>query len=164
VTLAIRFGLAVGGEIDARSGLRARTYFYPDLAEGIPDHAVRPLDRPGRLPRDLDGERRAKSAWCGPISRKMRASRSTTTRADVPDTVTLVEWNSRGRAAARNRFEPDLRSSAEAMAYLTEMRRSCDADQRREHGGRQLRCDANVSCGGPSRIRTAPASINMKSI
>src|SRR6476660_7017725 len=43
VTLAIRFGLAVGGEIDRRSGFARKNYFYPDLPKG---YQITQFDRP----------------------------------------------------------------------------------------------------------------------
>jgi len=61
--------------------------------------------------------------------------------------VTLVEWNRAGVPLLEIVSEPDLRSPAEAMAYLTEIRRLLRtlsiSDANMEEGN--LRCDANVS-------------------
>ncbi|HEY6065891.1 MAG TPA: Asp-tRNA(Asn)/Glu-tRNA(Gln) amidotransferase subunit GatB, partial [Thermoanaerobaculia bacterium] len=66
---------------------------------------------------------------------------------DVPDTVSLVDWNRAGVPLVEIVSEPDLRTPEEAAAYLHELRRLLrytgvsDADM--EKGN--MRCDANVS-------------------
>jgi aspartyl-tRNA(Asn)/glutamyl-tRNA(Gln) amidotransferase subunit B len=48
VERAIRFGLAIGGEVAPRSVFARKNYFYPDLPEGLPDQPVRTAGGAGR--------------------------------------------------------------------------------------------------------------------
>jgi aspartyl-tRNA(Asn)/glutamyl-tRNA(Gln) amidotransferase subunit B len=45
VRLALRAGLALAAPIDRTSRFDRKNYFYCDLPEGLPDHAVRAADR-----------------------------------------------------------------------------------------------------------------------
>jgi aspartyl-tRNA(Asn)/glutamyl-tRNA(Gln) amidotransferase subunit B len=66
---------------------------------------------------------------------------------DVPESVTLVDWNRAGVPLVEIVSEPELRAPEEAAAYLTELRRLLRftgvSDGDMEKGN--LRCDANVS-------------------
>ncbi|MGH9399110.1 MAG: Asp-tRNA(Asn)/Glu-tRNA(Gln) amidotransferase subunit GatB, partial [Thermoanaerobaculia bacterium] len=67
--------------------------------------------------------------------------------ADVPSTVSLVDWNRAGVPLVEIVSEPEIRSAEEAAAYLTQLRRLLRytgvSDGDMEKGN--LRCDANVS-------------------
>jgi aspartyl-tRNA(Asn)/glutamyl-tRNA(Gln) amidotransferase subunit B len=148
VSLAIRFGLAVGGEIDARSGFARKNYFYPDLPKGYQiTQFDRPIVRGGSLEISTESGAREIRLVRAHLEEDAGKSLHDNPYADVPDTVTLVEWNRAGVPLLEIVSEPDLRSSAEAMAYLTEMRRLLRtlsiSDANMEEGN--LRCDANVS-------------------
>jgi aspartyl-tRNA(Asn)/glutamyl-tRNA(Gln) amidotransferase subunit B len=148
VTLAIRFGLAVGGEIDAHSGFARKNYFYPDLPKGYQiTQFDRPIVRGGSIEIPAEGGPREIRLVRAHLEEDAGKSLHDNPYPDVPDTVTLVEWNRAGVPLLEIVSEPDLRSSAEAMAYLTEMRRLLRtlsiSDANMEEGN--LRCDANVS-------------------
>jgi len=148
VTLAIRFGLAVGGEIDVRSGFARKNYFYPDLPKGYQiTQFDRPIVRGGSVEIAAEGGPREIRLLRAHLEEDAGKSLHDNPYDDVPDTVTLVEWNRAGVPLLEIVSEPDLRSSAEAIAYLTEMRRLLRtlsiSDANMEEGN--LRCDANVS-------------------
>jgi len=148
VTLAIRFGLAAGGTIDRRSSFARKNYFYPDLPKGYQitqyDH---PIVTGGAIEIETaDGVRDVRLVRAH-LEEDAGKSLHENPFPDVPDTVTLVEWNRAGVPLLEIVSEPDLRSAAEAMAYLTELRRLLRtlsiSEANMEEGN--LRCDANVS-------------------
>ena len=148
VTLAIRFGLAVGGTIDRRSGFARKNYFYPDLPKG---YQITQFDRPvvtgGAIEIETESGIRDIRLVRAHLEEDAGKSLHENPFPDVPDTVTLVEWNRAGVPLLEIVSEPDLRSAAEAMAYLTELRRLLRtlsiSEANMEEGN--LRCDANVS-------------------
>ena len=148
VTLAVRLAAAVGAEIHGDSRFARKNYFYPDLPKG---YQISQYDRPLATGGVIEID-----APAGP--RKIRLVRihleedagkllHDTPYPDVPDSVSLVDWNRSGVPLVEIVGEPDLRTPEEAAAYLTELRRLLrftgvsDADM--EKGN--LRCDANVS-------------------
>ncbi len=148
VALAIRFGLAVGGTIDRRSAFARKNYFYPDLPKG---YQITQFDRPivigGSVEIETESGIRDIRLVRAHLEEDAGKSLHENPFPDVPDTVTLVEWNRAGVPLLEIVSEPDLRSAAEAMAYLTELRRLLRAlsisEANMEEGN--LRCDANVS-------------------
>jgi aspartyl-tRNA(Asn)/glutamyl-tRNA(Gln) amidotransferase subunit B len=148
VTLAVRLATAVGAEIHRDSRFARKNYFYPDLPKG---YQISQYDRPLATGGVIEID-----APAGP--RKIRLVRihleedagkllHDTPYPDVPESVSLVDWNRSGVPLVEIVGEPDLRTPEEAAAYLTELRRLLrftgvsDADM--EKGN--LRCDANVS-------------------
>jgi aspartyl-tRNA(Asn)/glutamyl-tRNA(Gln) amidotransferase subunit B len=148
VSLAMRLALAVGATVHRGSRFARKNYFYPDLPKG---YQISQYDRPFATGGGVEIDTRA-----GP--RKIRLVRIHLEEdagkllhenpfADVPNTVSLVDWNRAGVPLVEIVSEPDLRSPEEAAAYLMELRRLLrytgvsDADM--EKGN--LRCDANVS-------------------
>jgi aspartyl-tRNA(Asn)/glutamyl-tRNA(Gln) amidotransferase subunit B len=148
VTLAMRLALAVGARIDTDSRFARKNYFYPDLPKG---YQISQFDRPlaigGTI--DIDTSEGTKSVRLVRIHLEEDAGKllHDTPYADVPSSVSLVDWNRAGVPLVEIVGEPDLRTPDEAAAYLTELRRLLrftevsDADM--EKGN--LRCDANVS-------------------
>ena len=148
VTLAMRLALAVGGEIHRDSRFARKNYFYPDLPKG---YQISQYDRPivtgGAI--EIDTASGGKSIRLVRIHLEEDAGKllHETPYADVPETVSLVDWNRCGVGLVEIVSEPEIRSSEEAAAYLTELRRLLrftgvsDADM--EKGN--MRCDANVS-------------------
>jgi aspartyl-tRNA(Asn)/glutamyl-tRNA(Gln) amidotransferase subunit B len=148
VTLAMKLAAAVGGEIHRDSRFARKNYFYPDLPKG---YQISQFDRPiatgGRI--EIDTPAGTKAIRLVRIHLEEDAGKllHDTPYADVPPTVSLVDWNRCGVALVEIVSEPDIRSPEEASAYLTELRRLLrytgvsDADM--EKGN--LRCDANVS-------------------
>ena len=148
VALAMRLALAVGAQIHRDSRFARKNYFYPDLPKG---YQISQYDRPfatgGAVEIDTpDGPRRIRLVR---IHLEEDAGKLLHENPfdDVPDTVSLVDWNRAGVPLVEIVSEPDLRTPAEAAAYLLELRRLLrytgvsDADM--EKGN--LRCDANVS-------------------
>ena len=148
VALAIRFGLAVGGMIDRRSIFARKNYFYPDLPKGYQiTQFERPIVAGGSLEIDTEAGTRAIRLVRAHLEEDAGKSLHDNPYPDVPSTVTLVEWNRAGVPLLEIVSEPDLRSSGEAMAYLTELRKLLRglsiSEANMEEGN--LRCDANVS-------------------
>ena len=148
VLLAMKLAHAVGSRIDRDSRFARKNYFYPDLPKG---YQISQFDRPiaigGSI--EIDTPAGTKSIRLVRIHLEEDAGKllHDTPFDDVPDTVSLVDWNRCGVALVEIVSEPDIRSPEEAAAYLTELRRLLrytgvsDADM--EKGN--LRCDANVS-------------------
>ena len=148
VALAMRLALSIGAKIDRASSFARKNYFYPDLPKGYQiTQYERPLATGGKI--EIDTETGVKEIPLVRIHLEEDAGKSLHENPfpDVPDTVTLVEWNRAGVPLVEIVSEPEIRSSAEAAAYLTELRRLLRAlsvsEANMEEGN--LRCDANIS-------------------
>jgi aspartyl-tRNA(Asn)/glutamyl-tRNA(Gln) amidotransferase subunit B len=145
VERAIRFGLAVGSHI-APQHLRAQELLLPRPAQGLPDQPVRDPGGAGRRGRFFLGDERRPCAWCAPTSKRTPASRCTRT-----STASGIDLNRAGTPLLEIVTEPDMRSSAEAVAYAKELHKIvtwigiCDGNM--QEGS--FRCDANVSVRRP---------------
>ena len=151
VTCAIRFGLAVGARIDQRSIFARKNYFYPDLPKG---YQISQFENPV-----VDG---------GTITLQLGQGDSATTkviqltRAHMEEDAgkslhedfhgrTGVDLNRAGTPLLEIVSEPDMRSSAEAVAYARALHNLvrwigiCDGNM--QEGS--FRCDANVSVRKP---------------
>jgi aspartyl-tRNA(Asn)/glutamyl-tRNA(Gln) amidotransferase subunit B len=151
VELAIRMALATDCEVHQRSVFARKNYFYPDLPKGYQiSQFDRPLATGGRI-NDIRLRRIHMEEDAGKLLHHGDASHVDLNRAGVP----LIEIVS----------EPDVRSSDEAVAYLTRLRQIlmytgvCDGNM--EEGS--LRCDVNVSihrAGEPLGSRTEIKNLN----
>jgi aspartyl-tRNA(Asn)/glutamyl-tRNA(Gln) amidotransferase subunit B len=151
VELAIRMALATDCEVHSHSVFARKNYFYPDLPKGYQiSQFDRPLATGGRI-NDIRLRRIHMEEDAGKLLHHGDASHVDLNRAGVP----LIEIVS----------EPDVRSSDEAVAYLTRLRQIlmytgvCDGNM--EEGS--LRCDANVSihrAGEPLGTRTEIKNLN----
>ena len=137
VELAMRAALATGCTIHERSIFARKNYFYPDLPKGYQiSQFEEPLATDGRV-RGVRLRRIHIEEDAGKLIHSADTSLVDLNRAGVP----LIEIVS----------EPDIRSAAEADAYLTRLRQIlmygdiCDGNM--EEGS--LRCDANVSVRRP---------------
>jgi len=149
VEYAIRLGLALGCEVIDHSQFHRKNYFYPDMPKNyqISQYDVAICER-GHLELDVDGEvvhvgihrvhmeeDTGKSVHVGASGRIHGADYS------------LVDYNRAGIPLLEVVSEPDLRSAAQAQAYLTELRAIVLAlgisDAKLEEGS--MRCDANIS-------------------
>ena len=151
VSCAIRFGLAVGARIDQRSIFARKNYFYPDLPKG---YQISQFENPV-----VDG---------GTITLQLGQGDSATTkvvqltRAHMEEDAgkslhedfhgrTGVDLNRAGTPLLEIVSEPDMRSSAEAVAYARALHSLvrwigiCDGNM--QEGS--FRCDANVSVRKP---------------
>ena len=113
VERAIRFGLAVGGRIAARSVFARKNYFYPDLPKG---YQISQYELPVVSGGGLD-------IVVGEVEKHVRL-----TRAHLEEDagkslhedfhgMTGVDLNRAGTPLLEIVSEPDMRSAAEAVAY-----------------------------------------------
>jgi len=161
VDLAVRLGLALGCEIDHASRFARKHYFYPDLPKG---YQISQLDRPlcvgGAVRAVIDGE-----------IRKFRLNRihmeedAGKTIHDAKADVSRVDYNRAGVPLVEIVGEPDIRSAAEAVAWLKSLHQTVVwlevSDGQMEAGN--FRCDANVSVrhkGEPLGTRTEIKNVN----
>jgi aspartyl-tRNA(Asn)/glutamyl-tRNA(Gln) amidotransferase subunit B len=148
ITLALKLAAAVGGEVHPDSRFARKNYFYPDLPKGYQiSQYDRPISTGGSIEIETSSATRAIRLVRIHLEEDAGKLLHDTPYDDVPDSVSLVDWNRCGVALVEIVSEPDIRSPEEAAAYLTELRRLLrytgvsDADM--EKGN--LRCDANVS-------------------
>ena len=144
VTLAVRTALAFGCPVPNQSIFARKNYFYPDLPKGyqISQYEM-PFSSGGEVQARLeDGAQK--------IFRLIRihleedAGKSLHT---ITESGTAVDLNRCGTPLIEIVSEPDIRTPAEAYAYLSRLRQTllylqvCDGNM--EEGS--LRCDANIS-------------------
>ena len=148
VTLAMRLALAVGARVHRGSVFARKNYFYPDLPKGYQiTQYDQPLASGGEITIETVGGPKPIRLVRIHLEEDAGKSLHENPYPDVPDSVSLVDWNRAGVPLAEIVSEPELSSPEEAAAYLTELRRLvrftgvCDGDM--EKGN--LRCDANVS-------------------
>ncbi len=146
----VKIGLALGSEIAPRSLFHRKNYFYPDMPK---NYQISQYDLPvcvgGRLDVELpDGGTKA----VGITRVHMEEDTGKTVHGSSSGRIhdadhALVDYNRAGVPLVECVSEPDMRSPAEAAAYLRELRALLEAldvsDVRMEEGS--LRCDANVS-------------------
>ena len=148
VELAVRAGLALGCRINQTSIFARKNYFYPDLPKGYQiSQFDRPLCEAGSLTVDVDGTQ--KTVGITRIHMEEDAGKLLHQGADgiAGSSHSLVDLNRAGTALIEIVSEPDIRSAAEARAYVEGLRELvvhlgiCDGNM--EEGS--LRADANVS-------------------
>lgn len=143
VEYAIKMGLACHSAITRFNIFDRKNYFYPDLPKGYQITQDRtPICVGGYVTIDTkDGERNI------PLHRihiEEDAGKSMHLAAELD---TLVDFNRAGVPLIEIVSDPDIKTSDEAYAYLTEIRKMvryleiCDGNM--EEGS--LRCDANIS-------------------
>jgi aspartyl-tRNA(Asn)/glutamyl-tRNA(Gln) amidotransferase subunit B len=143
VEFAIKMGLACGCEISRFNIFDRKNYFYPDLPKGYQLTQDRtPICKGGVIAIDTKSE--TKGITLNRIHIEEDAGKS----IHLPqETDTLIDFNRSGVPLIEIVTEPSIRSSEEAYACLTEIRKIvryleiCDGNM--EEGS--LRCDANVS-------------------
>ena len=163
VALAIRTGLALGCEIAPEARWARKNYFYPDLPKGYQISMFEaPLCLGGALTFVVDGE--VHRARLTRIHMEEDAGKSI---HDAEADSSLVDLNRAGVPLLEIVGEPDLRTPAEAAAYLRTLRmilqylEVCDGNL--EEGS--FRCDANVSIRpkGETTLGTRTEIKNMNS-
>jgi aspartyl-tRNA(Asn)/glutamyl-tRNA(Gln) amidotransferase subunit B len=163
VDAALRLGLAAGCALTRRGRFARKHYFYPDLPKGF---QISQLDEPlcvgGQIEFVLDGEvRRVRLTR---IHMEEDAGKLTHV-AGAPHS--LVDYNRAGVPLVEIVSEPDLRSAAEAAAYVRAIRQLVRwlgiSDGNMEEGS--LRCDANVSVrpAGEAKLGTKAELKNLNS-
>jgi aspartyl-tRNA(Asn)/glutamyl-tRNA(Gln) amidotransferase subunit B len=147
IELAIRFGLAVGGEISRRSIFARKNYFYPDLPKGyqISQYEI-PVVKGGGVGFYIDKE--FKTARLTRAHLEEDAGKSL--HDAFPD-ATGIDLNRAGTPLLEIVSEPELRGAKEAVAYARALHSLvrwigiCDGNM--QEGS--FRCDANVSVRRP---------------
>jgi aspartyl-tRNA(Asn)/glutamyl-tRNA(Gln) amidotransferase subunit B len=163
VEFAIRAGLATGSRIAPTSRWARKNYFYPDLPKAYQISMYEePICIGGVVDFFLDGEE--KRVRLTRIHLEEDAGKNI---HDAHADASLVDLNRAGVPLLEIVSEPDIRSPAEAAAYLRTLRsilqylEVCDGNM--EEGS--FRCDANVSVrpAGTSSFGTRAEVKNMNS-
>jgi aspartyl-tRNA(Asn)/glutamyl-tRNA(Gln) amidotransferase subunit B len=153
VESAISAAIALHCKINPFSRFARKNYFYPDLPKGYQiSQYDQPLAEHGYVDITVgSGKRRIGVTR---VHMEDDAGKSIHDGFKDSDRYTYVDLNRSGTPLIEIVSEPDMRSSDEAYAYLTEMKQVMQyigvSDCDMEKG--QLRCDANVSV----RLRGAP--------
>ena len=147
VELAIRLGLALGSHIAEQSVFARKNYFYPDLPKGyqISQFEI-PVVQGGEVSFFLGDEKKT--------VRLVRAHLEEDAGKSLHEDFigqSGIDLNRAGTPLLEIVTEPDIRSSAEAVAYAKELHKIvtwigiCDGNM--QEGS--FRCDANVSVRKP---------------
>ncbi len=144
IELAIRAALSLDCEVRRDSRFARKNYFYPDLPKGYQISQFElPLNEHGHLDIEVDGVRKR----VGIIRIHVEEDAAKNLHGVGAGASTLVDMNRAGVALIEIVGAPDLRSSAEAEAYLKALREvlmfAGVNDGNLEEGS--FRCDANVS-------------------
>ncbi len=144
VSMAVRFGLAIGAEVAERSVFARKNYFYPDLPKGyqISQYEL-PIVGQGHMDITLeDGTVKR----IGVTRAHLEEDAGKSLHEDFSG-MSGIDLNRAGTPLLEFVSEPDMRSAKEAVAYLKKIRTLvqylgiCDGNM--QEGS--LRCDANVS-------------------
>jgi aspartyl-tRNA(Asn)/glutamyl-tRNA(Gln) amidotransferase subunit B len=142
VDMAIEAALALNCKVNTRSIFARKNYFYPDLPKGyqISQYDL-PLAEHGYI--DIVGKRIGITR----VHMEDDAGKSIHDGFRDSDRYSYIDLNRSGTPLIEIVSDPDMRSSDEAHAYLTELKQvlqyvqvsTCDMEKG------HLRCDANVS-------------------
>ncbi|MBL8460464.1 MAG: Asp-tRNA(Asn)/Glu-tRNA(Gln) amidotransferase GatCAB subunit B, partial [Zoogloea sp.] len=148
VERAIRFGLAVGATIAPKSIFARKNYFYPDLPKGyqISQYEL-PVVVGGQIPLLVpDGKGGAYEKVVNLTRAHLEEDAGKSLHEDFHG-MTGIDLNRAGTPLLEIVSEPEMRSSAEAVAYAKALHALvrwidiCDGNM--QEGS--FRCDANVS-------------------
>jgi aspartyl-tRNA(Asn)/glutamyl-tRNA(Gln) amidotransferase subunit B len=144
VRLAVKFGLAIDAEIAHRSIFARKNYFYPDLPKG---YQISQLELP------IVGKGEVKILLDDGTEKTVRVTRAHMeedagkSMHENFDGETGVDLNRAGTPLLEIVSEPDMRSAAEAVAYMRQIHQLVRylgvSDGNMQEGS--FRCDANVS-------------------
>jgi aspartyl-tRNA(Asn)/glutamyl-tRNA(Gln) amidotransferase subunit B len=146
VEMAIQAALATHCKVNTFSRFARKNYFYPDLPKGYQiSQYDQPLAEHGGVEAAVDGTK--KRIGITRIHLEDDAGKSIHDGFKDSDRYTYVDLNRSGTPLIEIVTDPDIRSSDEAYAFLTELKQimqyvgasECDMEKG------QLRCDANVS-------------------
>ena len=147
VQRAIEFGLAVNAHIAESSVFARKNYFYPDLPKGyqISQFEI-PVVQGGAVEFFLTGEKKTVRL----VRAHLEEDAGKSLHEDFVG-MSGIDLNRAGTPLLEIVTEPDMRSSAEAVAYAKELHKIvtwigiCDGNM--QEGS--FRCDANVSVRKP---------------
>jgi aspartyl-tRNA(Asn)/glutamyl-tRNA(Gln) amidotransferase subunit B len=163
VEKAVRFGLAVGGNISRRSIFARKNYFYPDLPKGYQiSQFESPIVQGGSISIFVDGSEKAVRLTRAHLEEDAGKSLHEGFRD-----LTGIDLNRAGTPLLEIVSEPDMRSAQEAVAYARALHALvrwidiCDGNM--QEGS--FRCDANVSVrpAGSSKLGTRCEIKNLNS-
>jgi aspartyl-tRNA(Asn)/glutamyl-tRNA(Gln) amidotransferase subunit B len=162
VRQAVRTGLALGAEINRWSRFDRKNYFYADLPQGYQiSQLYHPIVGEGLLTVEPEGEA-PKTIGIERIHLEQDAGKSV---HDQHATLSYVDLNRSGVALMEIVSKPDMRSPAQAGAYVRSLREvlryvgSCDGNM--DEGS--MRADVNVSvrrAGEEFGTRTETKNVN----
>ena len=142
VRSAVALAVALGCDVQPRSRFARKHYFYPDLPKGYQTtQGSEPYARGGSVQIPGDPPHRVRLI-------RIHMEEDAGKNVHVPgEDVSLLDFNRAGAPLLEIVSEPDIRSGAEAAAYLRELRSIVRflgiSEANMEEG--TLRCDANVS-------------------
>ena len=161
--MAVRFGLAIGASVNQFSIFARKNYFYPDLPKGyqISQYEL-PIVSGGVIGITLQDVRKTIR-----ITRAHLEEDAGKLLHKGVDGRSSIDLNRAGTPLLEVVSEPDLRSPAEAVAYLKKLHKLvryleiCDGNM--QEGS--FRCDANVSVrlSGESKLGTRCELKNLNS-
>jgi aspartyl-tRNA(Asn)/glutamyl-tRNA(Gln) amidotransferase subunit B len=161
--MAVKFGMAIGAQINRTSVFARKNYFYPDLPKGyqISQYEL-PIVAKGQLVIDVDGREKV----IGITRAHLEEDAGKSLHEDFHG-MTGIDLNRAGTPLLEIVSEPDLRSAQEAVAYLKKLHELvryleiCDGNM--QEGS--FRCDANVSVRpkGETRFGTRAEIKNVNS-
>ncbi len=164
IDYAIKLGLAFKCDITRNNYFARKNYFYPDLPKGyqVTQHTT-PICKNGYVSIFVNGLQ--KDVLLNRIHLEEDAGKSI---HDADENFTCIDLNRAGVPLLEIVSEPDMHSSDEAFAYVTEIRKIlrflniCDGNM--EQGS--MRCDANVSVrlAGEKQLGTKVEVKNLNSI
>lgn len=141
--LAVKFGLAIGAHINQRNVFSRKNYFYPDSPKG---YQISQMDLPIVGFGEMDIETAEGTKTIGITRAHLEEDAGKSLHEDFQG-QTGIDLNRAGTALLEIVSEPDMRSPAEAVAYLRKLHSLvryigiCDGNM--QEGS--FRCDANVS-------------------
>ncbi len=142
--MAAAAGMALGCDVRSPSRFARKNYFYPDLAK---NYQTSQYDEPLNVRGSLTVELESGTKTIGITRIHVEEDAAKNMHGVGGGTATLVDFNRAGTALCEIVSEPDLRSAAEAEAYLKKLREVLMFlgvnDGNLEEGS--FRCDANVS-------------------
>jgi len=146
VVMAVKAGLALNCRINPVSQLARKNYFYPDLPKGyqISQYDL-PVAEHGHL--DIVVDEKPRRIGITRVHIEDDAGKSIHDGFKDSNRYTYVDLNRCGTPLIEIVTEPDIRSSEEAFAFLTELKQTLQfvevstCDMEKGH----LRCDGNVS-------------------
>ncbi|PJI86864.1 Asp-tRNA(Asn)/Glu-tRNA(Gln) amidotransferase GatCAB subunit B [Sphingomonas koreensis] len=158
---AVRTGMAIDAQINKWSRFDRKNYFYADLPQGYQiSQLYHPLVGEGEIEIEVDGE--TKTIGVERIHVEQDAGKL---MHDQHPRLSYVDLNRSGVALMEIVSKPDMRSPAEAGAYLSKLRSilryvgSCDGNM--DQGS--MRADVNVSVRRPGEAfgtRTETKNVN----
>ncbi len=146
VELAIKGALALNCQVRPQSRFARKNYFYPDLPKGYQiSQYDEPMAEHGFVDIVVNGA--ARRIGVTRVHMEDDAGKSIHDGFKDSDRCSYVDLNRSGTPLIEIVTEPDMRTSDEAYAYLTELKQTLQfveistCDMEKGH----LRCDANVS-------------------